>query len=576
MKTYNRYIQRLFLSFSLLAIPTLAIWAEDKDKPATKKDYGSTTKPADVTPSQWKQVTPAKLTSAEVDKLFIKNQKEEDLKTAGKTSDEIFLRRVYLDLVGKLPEAGQVVEFTRDKASDKRSKVIDVLLASEDFSNHWADYWRDVTFSRATEQRARAGLGEFEKWLTEVMQQKKSWKYITQEMITANGKIHFRPGADRKEDNPASFFLLTHSGADAVNERAAETSRVFLGIQIQCAQCHDHPSDIWKRENFHQLAAFYARTKDRPFREDGQLAGIQLYSSMFGEHQMPDLENPKKTVTINPKFITGEQPASKRTLSDEDRRKALSGYVTSGDNYWFHANFVNRVWAELMGQGFYNPVDNMGPLQEATYPEILIALANHFRTTDTDIRDMYRLLMNTEVYQRQSRIGDSPDQHLHFSGAYPSRLSAEELWNSLTNALGGAPSQSPFAGAAAKAKGQAGQYLRRFGFEGQFKQTFAYDPTLKQDEVESSIPQALMLMNNPGIQSKLRGSTGNVLEKVLTKNANDREAVTDLYLRTFSRKPTGKEMNVANTYIQNSRNRKEAYEDLFWVMINSAEFQTKR
>jgi hypothetical protein len=154
----------------------------------------------------------------------------------------------------------------------------------------------------------------------------------------------------------------------------------------------------------------------------------------------------------------------------------LAQYVTSENNYWFYANMVNRLWGNLMGQSFYNPVDNMGPLMEATYPEVLLKLAQHFRLTGTDIRDLYRLIMNTETYQRQIRLGDTADQHIHFAGNYPSRLTADELWNALNGALGNLqqPFQRPGMGKNAKAGGPAERLARRFGFEGAFKSVFAY------------------------------------------------------------------------------------------------------
>ena len=379
----------------------------------------------------------------------------------------------------------------------------------------------------------------------------------------------------------AGHFLHCHLGPDANIERAADTARVFMGIQIQCAQCHDHPSDIWKREQFHELTAFYARTKDRPVREENRVVGFTIFSALIGEHRMPDKDDPKKTYVMQPKFLTGEQP--KRDLSDEARRKLLADYVTTGNNYWFHANMVNRVWADLMGQSFYNPVDNMGPLMEATYPEVLLKLAQHFKASGTDIRDLYRLIMNSETYQRQVRLGETADQHLHFAGNYPSRLTADEIWDSLSAVLGNI--QQPFQRPGMdKLKGQtkapspADRLARRFGFEGLFKAVFAFDPTAKQDEVESTVSQALMLMNNPQIQTKLRFSSDNTLGKILKTHSNDKDAIQAIYLRILARSATPREEKINIDYIQKfpANSRFAAYEDLFWVLINSAEFQTKR
>jgi hypothetical protein len=183
--------------------------------------------------------------------------------------------------------------------------------------------------------------------------------------------------------------------------------------------------------------------------------------------------------------------------------------------------------------------------------------------------------MNTQVYQRQLRLGESADQHVHFAGNYPSKLTADELWNSVTAALGGLapPPQRPTPG---KAASPADRLVRKFGFEGQFKQAFAFDPNTKQDEVESSIPQALMLMNNAAIQNKLRASGETVLAKILATHNDNSEALQALYLRVLARNPSKREQQTSLDYIKRIGNRNEAFEDVFWALLNSAEFQTKR
>ena len=282
---------------------------------------------------------------------------------------------------------------------------------------------------------------------------------------------------------------------------------------------------------------------------------------------MPDKDDPKKTYVMQPKFLTGEKP--KRDLSDEDRRKQLSKYVTADTNYWFYANMVNRVWAELMGESFYNPVDNMGPLMEATYPEVLLKLAQHFKESGTDVRDLYRLIMNSQTYQHQVRLGETADQHLHFAGNYPSRLTADEIWDSLSAVLGSIqqPLFRPGMGKLkdqAKTANPADRFARRFGFEGLFKTVFAFDPTVKQDEIESTISQALMLMNNPQIQAKLRFSSDNTLGKILKSHSNDKDAVQAVYLRMLARSATPREEKISIDYIQKfpANSRYAAYEDL--------------
>lgn len=574
-----RFTLKLF-ALALSALLTTGLDADDTKKPKKPApEYGKNLDKVDVTPQEWLTTEARKLSPNDIDSLLKKLQSQEGLKFATRTTDEAFIRRVYLDLVGKLPEPADITSFVADKSPSKRPELIDKLLASDDFNKHWAKYWRDVVTMRATEVRSRANEPKFEAWLAESMRKNTPWKTMVTEMITANGIVRYAPPSansttTKDKDEGAGYFLLTHLGAEANMERAADTARVFMGIQIQCAQCHDHPNDIWKREQFHQLAAFYARTKDRPVREENRVVGFTIFSALVGEYRMPDKDDPKKTHLVQPKFLTGESP--KRDLSDEARRATLAQYITAENNYWFYANMVNRVWADLMGQSFYNPVDNMGPLMEATYPEVLLKLAQHFKATGTDIRDLYRVILNSETYQRSTRLGEAANQHIHFAGNYPAKLTADELWASVNAVLGGTAQtlQRPFA--AGKAGGPAERLARRFGFEGQFRAIFGFDPNIKQDEIESTVTQALFLMNNIAFQGRMRATGDTTLGKILKTHTSDKEAVQAVYLRVLARTPTVREEKVSLEYIRKVGKRQEAFEDLFWVLMNSAEFQTKR
>lgn len=566
------------VSMSLvLVVATFALvvsvgWAGDDPKVERKPNYPAAPRSDNVSimPTAWKTAPTSPLTPSELDHLLLAAQKEDQLKPAPRTTDEQFLRRVTLDLAGRLPTPKEIEAFVASKAPAKRAQVIDQLLASTEFNRTWARLWGDVVTARATEMRIRPFAAEFDAWLTAQMAANKNWGEIAHAIITARGAL--TDDSENKDRNGATYFLLVHSGPEAANERAADTARVFMGVQIQCAQCHDHPSDIWKRHHFHELAAFFARLKERPIRDAGKRQGIQLFSTPGGEHRMPDKDDPKKSYPTSPVFLTGTKPPSAR--SDGDRRQALADFMVSKDNYWFSAAFVNRTWGELMGQAFYEPVDNMGPLQNAHYPEILLRLAAHFRESNYDIRGLYRLIMNTEAYQRQARLGESPDQHLHFTGIYPARLPADALWEALDKALGSMA--FPNRQLARREGGPKNPIVRRGGFEGLFKQLFAVDPSAKADEVEGSVPQALMLMNNPQINARMKAGRGNMLAEVLDRNPTDDAAIRDLYLRVLARKPTQRELKVAKDHLQQARSRAEGFEDLLWVLVNSTEFLTKR
>jgi hypothetical protein len=260
------------------------------------------------------------------------------------------------------------------------------------------------------------------------------------------------------------------------------------------------------------------------------------------------------------------------------RRAALADAVTGPENFWFAAAFVNRTWAEMLGQGFFPTVDDMGPGKDAFMPNVLVRLAASFRATDYDVKQLLRTICNSQAYQRQIRPGASADEHLHFAAAYPARLPAEALWQSLLHIFGsiGTPMERRFASGQPPPGAPAFLRGRGLSLEAAVINEFRFDPSLKADEVEGSIPQALILMNNREISRAIEAKGSNLLAGVLRKYAQDEEAVRALYFKALARKPTDSEMAKAVAYVHMVGKREEAFEDLLWALLNSTEFQTKR
>jgi hypothetical protein len=533
-----------------------------------------------LTSEPWKGVEIKGLSSTDLDKLLATELRVDHISAAPRTSDEAFLRRICLDLVGKLPTPQELIDFVRDQNADKRAKVIDKLLASDAFAKHWAKYWRDVISAKYTDRRQLAMVAELERWLTEEFRANKSWREVVRQMLTADGGVAIGPGmgpfagGKQYESNGASVFLLAHLGDDQADERAAETSRVFLGIQIQCAQCHDHPFDEWKQRQFHELAGYFARIRSRPVNFARQNAGpprLELFSIPFREHRIPDKNDPAKGTPVMPRFLNGDTP--RPNLQDADRRAALADEVTRPENFWFAAAFVNRMWGELMGQSFAQPVDDMGPGKDVYLPAVLKRVSASFRATDYDVKQLLRTICNSEMYQRQIRPGMSTDEHLHFAAAYPKRLPAEALWQSLVNVLGAMGPPVDQRQSLAMLFGRGG---RQMPLEMTVLSEFRFDPSAKPDEIEGSIPQALLLMNNRDINRRMQALGIGPVGDLLKQHPRDAEAVRTLYYKALSRKPTDQEVSKSVTYIHKVGKREEAFEDLLWALINSTEFQTKR
>ena len=544
----------------------------------------------------WLTYSTKPLEAGEIDRLIAAELSKLSIKPAAKTTDEQFIRRVYLDLTGKLPAPGEIKEFATDNAADKRAKLVDKLLDSPEYARHWSQYWRTVITSRTeADFRLNQLVGHFETWLREQLKQNKSWDHIAKEIITAKGKVM----NSERDVNGQAFFLVSRKGADAVNEIAAETSRIFMGIQIQCAQCHDHPSDVWKRQNFHEFAAYFARYRERPVLEEKKFVGAEIASLPFGEQVMPSKDDPKTGTRMVPRFLDGKSPPGAGVsggtaavptkgkggffpkggfgksggLSDEVRRKALADQLTSKDNPWFAAAFVNRMWGEFMGQAFYSPIDDLGPQKDAMMPTVLARVSASFRGNGYDVKQLIRDIMKSETYQRQIRPGESGEEHMLFAAHNPVRMNSNAVWSSLTNTLG--PIGGGFGGFGGKGfSGPKGGFFG--GLENQVKQEFAYDPSTKPEEIEGSVAQTLILMNNAQINQKIKATGQNMLGKVLAQFSEDDEAIHAVYLKTLARRPTDREVTRVRQHIRTVGNRSEAYEDVLWALINSTEFQMKR
>lgn len=485
-------------------------------------------------------------------------------------SDEILLRRMTLDLVGQIPSPEQVRAFVGDSAPDKRAALVDRLLASPEYGENWGNYWRDVILSRRTEPRAEFMSATLGKYLAEHFNRDVGWDQLAKAMITAEGSVR---------ENGATALIMAHAGN--AEEVAAEMSRIFLGVQIQCAQCHDHPSDRWKRQQFHELAAFFARVETRQQRNKDQRFDFIVVGRDRGpiyappnpngknrslEHFMPDLNDPQaKGKLVQPVlFLTEQRLDTGKT--DAVRRNVLAEWSAAEKNPWFAKAFVNRAWAELVGWGFYEPIDDLGPDRECRASKTLDLLAAQFVKHEYSVKWLYRAIMATAAYQRAPGPADASI----FIASQPSRLRSDQLYDSLIAALGAdelyfdlTPRRGPFAAL----RGPRAILAEEFGF----------DPSEPRGEQVGSIPQALMLMNAKAVQRSMDGTDkSTALGELLAENSDDQQVATQLYLRCLGRMPTEAEWKTCLEHVRAAGNRVEAFEDLLWGLINSAEMLQRR
>ncbi len=509
-------------------------------------------------------------TAREIDRKLAAETGIEADKAVPRTSDETFLRRAFLDLIGQTPTPDDVLGFAFMSNETKREEIVDQLLADEAFGENWSRYWRDVIMYRRTEDRAFIAAQSLSEYLTAKLNENAPWSEIATDFITATGDVR---------ENGETALIMAQAGRP--EDVTAEVSRIFLGIQIQCAQCHDHPTDRWKRQQFHELTAFFPRiavrqdrnsqpptflvvVNDQQFQFRGQINANNRFRGT-PEHFMPDLADPTaKGTQMQPVFFVSGDKLAYGT-KDADRREALAAWITSKQNPWFAKAYVNRIWSELVGEGFYEPIDDLGPDRECSAPETIDYLASSFAESGYDVKWLYRTVMATDAYQRESRARRNYEE-LPFQANCAQRLRGDQLFDALVSALD-ISDRMPSRGG--PARGPYGQFGSPRGV---FNLAFGYDPSEPRGEVGSSIQQALAIMNSPFINLSINARRPDGLGALLRENTDNEAALAELYLKTLSRGPTKYETETCLSYVQQVGDRNEAFEDILWSLINSTEF----
>lgn len=534
------------IGIGLLALPVLSAQAEDHSPPAV---------------------------AAEVDRLLaaeLFGNMPGTATLARRAGDEVFLRRVYLDVVGQLPPPGEVTTFVLDTSPDKRARTTSRLLGDARYGTNWGRYWRDVILYRRVADEVLALITvPLEAYFTDRLNSNTRWNVVARECIEAEGTV--------AEHGEAALFMAQLANPVDV---AAETARIFLGIQIQCAQCHDHPTDRWKRQQFHEFAAFFPRAGISRGRTATNQPSIAIVASDNGpltrppggfrqgarEHFMPDLKDPTSDGTlVAPVFFATGQRLQTGTI-DALRRGALADWLTSPENPWFARALVNRMWSELVGEGFVEPVDDMGPDRTASAPRAFEYLAEQFAAQGYDVKWLIQTIVQTEAYQRESRPRRQPDQP-PFLANVPQRLRSDQLIDVLSAAVGYEIARDPRPEASMPQNAA-------FGPRAQLGQLFGYDPSVRRDAIVSSIPQALWMMNSgPIARSVLSSPPYSVVGKLLADGATDEDVIVELYLRCLAREPNDAELAVCLAHVRGGGRLGDGFEDVYWSLLNSEEIR---
>lgn len=524
--------------------PAVAKKGEKKPEPPTPK------RPDFVRPVVDEE--PKTISAARIDEML--ERMVGHVEQAPVVDDAWFLRRVTLDLVGRQPTLEELRTFLDDTGPDKRAKAVERLLASPEYGENWANYWSDTISSRTPEpQLTFLDYTALKTWFAEELNKGTSWDEIVFQLMTPAGKV---------TDDPAGTFIGFHQGEP--NRLAGETTRVFLSVKIACAQCHDHPFVDMPQEVFHGMAAFFVRTKVKVPQNDS--LQIEIGSDPKKEHRMPgSKEMMKPTVLGGGTHELG--------LTDMERRTRLGYWLVDGDNGHFARSYVNRIWARLMGRGFYDPVDDMGEGTEPLLAELQDELADHFVASGFDTRSVFRVIALTKAYQRPL-LGSAEGSPDPFTVAKTKQLRGDEVFDSLEAAIELPNFRPPM-----DKKTTAVRFpIPPKSTRDLVNVAFGFDPSFPDSWLSRTMTQAMFLMNNDQVQAQIDASpdSGTMLAKLLADEASDEKVAETLFERVLARRPSSSEREIVLSHVESLDDRGEAFEDVLWSLLNTAEFTTRK
>jgi Protein of unknown function (DUF1549)/Protein of unknown function (DUF1553) len=486
-----------------------------------------------------------------IDEQVFARQRELQLLPSPVASDEVFLRRVYLDVVGALPTPDEAKSFLDSTDADKRSKLIEKLLERDEFAEFWALKWADVMRGSPVTLSER-GVHSFHRYLVKTVAEDRPLNEFAREMLVSLGNTLNKPAA--------SFYRVARTP-----EESAETfAQLFLGVRVQCAKCHNHPFENITQTDYYGLAAYFAQVerKGEKFMLDDEI----IYLAPGREVQNPQTRKNQEPIAFG-------SPAGKLT-PDDDRREKLADWLTQADNPYFAPSLVNRIWYHLLGVGIVVPVDDFRATNPPSNPELLRSLSDDFVKHGYRLKPLLRTILNSKTYQLAS-TGPRQSPHAaraerYFSRAKVKMLSAEQVLDAVSQATG---VPEPFKG---YPSGTRAIELAEGGVDHPFLQAFAKpvrDSVCECGrEEDPSLPEMLQLLNNANLLAKLKSPTGRIA-LWLGEGMDGRSLIEEVYLSTLSRRPTPAEFEIALRHVDALKgDLSQAMQDLQFGLMNTSEF----
>jgi Protein of unknown function (DUF1549)/Protein of unknown function (DUF1553) len=464
--------------------------------------------------------------------------------------DAAFLRRVSLDLTGQLPPPETVRAFVSDPAParEKRSKIVDKLIASPAYVDHWTVKWGDLLQS-SRKYLGEKGAYEFHQWIHDSIASNKPYDRLVREMLTSRGSSY--------DDPAANYFRVTRDAKPTMEK----TTQVFLGVRMVCAQCHDHPFERWTQNQYYQMAAFFSAVGLRAGYEVGE-------EIVFDQRSNYEMKHPKDSHVVQPEFMVAAGHVS--IPDDQHRRDALADWLTSKENPFFARAITNRVWSYFFGRGIIDPVDDIRASNPPSNPALLDALTADVIAHNFDLRYLMRTIANSRAYQASFVTNEwNQEDRDNFSHAFPRRLTAEELMDAVSFSAGARP-HFPEVPDDTNASQLVDPHIGKEGFLDVFGRPLRESSCECERRSDFSLPQALNLVNGKTISDAVADPKGRVAKLVLS-GKGDAAIVEELYLASLSRLPGSEESSRGVKYLAGGSKAARA-QDLLWALLNSKGF----
>lgn len=466
--------------------------------------------------------------------------------------DATFVRRVFIDVTGRLPTAEQARSFIEDKDPAKRDKLVDYLLDHPGYGDYFANKWAMVLRNQRVQNSGQSF--KFHRWIRSALQQNMPYDQFVRNILAATGDVDHHP--------PAAWFTEVNTAT----QQMEDTAQLFLGLRIQCARCHHHPFEQWSQNDYYGFQAFFAQVGRKSARN-----GLQN-GRVFHKVGAAKARNPRTGSDLTPTGLGG-QPLEIQDY--EDPRHKLVDWMARPDNPFFARALVNRYWKHFFGRGIVDPEDDMRVTNPPSNPQLLNALAKHFVDSRFDLKQLVRTMCSSSTYQLSAEPNEyNATDKQNFSSFYARRLNAEPLYDAINQVAG---TTVNFQG---MPTGTRAVQLPDSGFNDYFLLVFGKPQAQSACECERSaeanLAQSLHLLNSTDIQGKLSGSGGRAEQLSGNKELTDTEKVAELYYWALARAPRDDELGLILPFIEKRSNKKEAYEDIMWALFNTKEFLFNR